>query len=62
MILGMSIQTFTQFHVIISLVGIVAGMVVHVWLVERASTAYLDVALSGHDHSNERHGFYVSGD
>jgi hypothetical protein len=34
MILGMSIGTFTTLHVILSLIGIVAGLVVVFWMIE----------------------------
>jgi len=59
MILGMSTSAFTLLHVVLSLIGIVAGIVVAAAMLELQDNQWLDGALSRNDGPDQRHGFSV---
>ena len=59
MILGMTTSTFTLVHVLLSLVGIAAGLVVVAGVAHRDTVRRLDCNLSGDDGDDEPNRLHV---
>jgi len=55
MLFGLTLATYTKVHVIISLIGIAAGLIVACGLIAGKRVQRLDRALPRHDHRHERH-------